>query len=119
MRLGSAQGRAVLATTILGSGLAFLDGSIVSLALPAIDDDLGAGLAGLQWVVNGYMLALAGLILIGGSWGDRFGRRRVYVAGVALFALASIACAAAWSIEALVAARVLQGVGGAMLTPGS
>ena len=119
MKLASTQGRAVLATTILGSGLAFLDGSIVSLALPAIDDDLDAGLAGLQWVVNGYMLALAGLILIGGSLGDRFGRRRIYVVGVAIFAGASVACAAAWSIEALIAARVLQGVGGALLTPGS
>jgi len=119
MRLGSAQGRWVLATTILGSGMAFLDGSIVSLALPAVDDDLTAGVAGLQWVVNGYTLALAGLILIGGSLGDRLGRRTVYVTGVVVFAAASIACAAAPTIEVLIAARIVQGVGGALLTPGS
>jgi len=119
MRLASPQGRRVLATTILGSGMAFLDGSIVALALPTIDDDLSAGVAGLQWVVNGYTLALAGLILIGGSLGDRLGRRTVYVTGVVVFASASIACAAAPTIEVLVAARIVQGVGGALLTPGS
>ncbi len=119
MKLASAQGRWVLATTILGSGMAFLDGSIVSLALPAIDDDLDAGVAGLQWIVNGYTLALAALILVGGSLGDRLGRRRVYVAGVVLFAAASVACAAAPTAELLVAARVVQGIGGALLTPGS
>jgi len=99
--------------------MAFLDGSIVALALPTIDDDLSAGVAGLQWVVNGYTLALAGLILIGGSLGDRLGRRTVYVTGVVVFASASIACATAPTIEVLVAARIVQGVGGALLTPGS
>jgi len=118
-RLASPEGRWILATTILGSGIAFLDGSIVTLALPAIDDDLGAGVAGLQWVVNGYTLALAGLILVGGSLGDRLGRRSVYVAGVTLFAASSVVCAAAQTIEVLVAARIVQGVGGALLTPGS
>jgi len=104
---------------ILGSSMAFLDGSIVSLALPAIDRDLDAGVTGLQWTVNGYTLSLAALILVGGSLGDRLGRRRVFVVGVVWFALASVACAAAPTAETLVAARVLQGVGAALLTPGS
>ncbi len=119
MRLASAQGKWLLAAMILGSGMAFLDGSVVSLALPAIDDDLGAGVAGLQWTVNAYTLTLAALILVGGSLGDRLGRRRVYVIGVAWFALASVLCAVAPTIEVLVAARGLQGIGAALLTPGS
>lgn len=117
--LASAQGRWLLAAVVLGSGMVFLDGSIVSLALPAIETDLGAGLAGQQWTVNGYTLTLAALILVGGSLGDRLGRRRVFVAGVVLFAVASIACAVAPTIEVLVLARAVQGIGGALLTPGS
>lgn len=104
---------------ILGSGMAFLDGSIVGLALPAIDRDLGGGVSGLQWTVNAYTLTLAALILVGGSLGDRLGRRMVYVIGVAWFALASVLCAVAPTIEVLVAARGLQGIGAALLTPGS
>lgn len=119
IRLSTAQGRWLLAAMILGSGMTFLDGSIVALALPAIDDDLAAGVAGLQWTVNAYTLTLAALILVGGSLGDRWGRRRVYLVGVTWFVLASILCALAPSIEVLVAARALQGVGGALLTPGS
>lgn len=119
MRLASAQGKWLLAAMILGSGMAFLDGSVVSLALPAIDDDLDAGVAGLQWTVNAYTLTLAALILVGGSLGDRLGRRKVYVTGVAWFALASVLCAVAPTIEVLVAARALQGIGAALLTPGS
>jgi EmrB/QacA subfamily drug resistance transporter len=119
VRLGSAQGRWLLAAMILGAGMIFLDGSIVNLALPAIDADLAGGVAGLQWTVNAYTLTLAALILVGGSAGDRWGRRRVYVLGVVGFAAASIACALAPSIEVLVSARALQGVGGALLTPGS
>jgi EmrB/QacA subfamily drug resistance transporter len=119
MRLDTAAGRWLVAAMVLGTGMAFLDGSIVNLALPAIDDDLGAGVAGLQWTVNAYTLALAALILVGGSLGDRWGRRRVFVVGVAWFGLASVACALAPTIEVLVAARGLQGVGGALLTPGS
>jgi EmrB/QacA subfamily drug resistance transporter len=104
---------------ILASGMAFLDGSIVSLALPAIDRDLDAGLVGLQWTVNAYTLTLAALILVAGSMGDRLGRRRIFLVGVVWFAVASILCAAAPSIEVLVTARGLQGIGGALLTPGS
>ena len=119
MRLATAQGRWLLAATVLASGIVFLDGSIVSLALPDVDRDLGAGVAGLQWTVNGYTLALAALVLVGGSLGDRLGRRRVFVVGTIWFGVASVLCALAPTIEVLVAARVLQGVGGALLTPGS
>lgn len=119
IRLATAQGRWLLAAMILGSGMAFLDGSIVGLALPAMRSDLQAGAAGVQWIVNGYTLTLAALILVGGSLGDRLGRRRVFVAGVVLFAASSVACAVAPTIEVLVAARGMQGVGAALLTPGS
>lgn len=119
MRLASAQGRLALAATVLGSGMAFLDATVVNVALPRIGQDFGAGLSGLQWTVNAYTLTLGGLLLFGGSLGDHLGRRRVFVAGVAWFAVASLLCAAAPSIEALIAARALQGVGAALLTPGS
>jgi EmrB/QacA subfamily drug resistance transporter len=119
MKLASAQGRWLVAAMILASGMAFLDGSIVSLALPAIESDLDAGVVGLQWTVNAYTLTLAALILVSGSMGDRLGRRRIFLVGVVWFAAASILCAAAPSIEVLVAARGLQGIGGALLTPGS
>lgn len=119
MRLDSASGRWLVAAMVLGTGMVFLDGSIVTLALPAVDADLDAGVAGLQWTVNAYTLALAALVLVGGSLGDRFGRRRVFLVGVVWFAAASLACAVAPTIEVLVAARGLQGVGGALLTPGS
>lgn len=119
MRLASAQGKWLLAAMILGSGMAFLDGSIVGLALPAITRDLGGGLPGQQWTVNAYTLTLAALILVGGSLGDRLGRRKVFVVGVTWFATASVLCAVAPTIEVLVTARGLQGIGGALLTPGS
>ncbi|WP_263458198.1 MFS transporter [Nocardioides campestrisoli] len=109
----------MLAAAVLGSGLTLLDGTVVNVALPAIGRDLGASLAQLQWVTNGYLLTLAGLVLLGGSLGDRFGRRRVFVVGTVWFAAASLLCGAAPSIEVLIAARLLQGVGGALLTPGS
>lgn len=112
-------GRRLLATTVLGSGMGFLDGTIANVALPHIGDDLHAELAGLQWVVNGYTLALASLILIGGSLGDRLGRKRVYGWGVAGFAITSVIVALSPTIEVLVFARVLQGVAAALLTPGS
>ncbi|WP_229022840.1 MFS transporter [Actinomarinicola tropica] len=119
VRVDEAAGRWVLVATILGSGMTMLDSTVVNVALPRLGDDLGSDFAGLQWVVNGYMLALASLILLGGSLGDRLGRRRVFTAGAVAFTAASLLCAVAPSVEALVAARVLQGVGGALLTPGS
>ena len=119
LRLGTAQGRWVLATTVLGSGLAMLDSTVVNVALGRIGEDLDAGFSGLQWTVNAYTLSLASLILLGGSLGDRFGRRRVFLVGVVWFAVASLLCGLAPDIELLIAARALQGVGGALLTPGS
>lgn len=115
----SAAGRWVLLVAALGSGMAFLDGTVVNVALPAIGRDLHASTSALQWVLDGYLLTLASLILLGGSLGDRHGRRRVFRIGVGLFTIASLLCALASSAGALVAARLVQGVGGALLTPGS
>ena len=119
LRLASARGRWVLFATVLGSGVVGIDATAVNVATPAIGSDFDAGLSSLQWTINAYTLALAGLLLLGGSLGDRFGRRRVFVIGVIWFAAASLLCAIAPSVEALIAARALQGVGGALLTPGS
>ena len=119
LRSGEPRGRWVLAVTVLGSGMAFLDATVVNVALPAIGRDLHTDLAGLQWTVNGYTLTLAAFILLGGSAGDRYGRRRVFVVGVLWFAAASMLCGLAPNLPVLVAARALQGVGGALLTPGS
>ncbi|MET8756270.1 MFS transporter [Lentzea sp. NPDC004782] len=116
---GTPRARAVLATTILGSGMAMLDGTIVNVALPRIGAEFAASVTDLQWILNGYLLALASLILIAGSLGDRFGRRKVYVIGVVWFGVTSLLCGAAWSVPVLVVARVLQGVGAALLTPGA
>lgn len=116
---GTAPGRWVLLATVLGSGMAFLDATVVTVALPTIGGELNASVAGLQWIVNGYTLTLASLILVGGSLGDRFGRRKIFLIGIVWFAGASILCGIAPSSEALVAARALQGIGGALLTPGS
>jgi EmrB/QacA subfamily drug resistance transporter len=115
----SGAGRWLLAVTVAGSGMAFLDGTVVNVALPDIGRDLNASTSALQWILNGYLLTLASLILLGGSLGDRLGRRRVFQAGVALFTLASLGCAAAPNVELLIVARLVQGVGGALLTPGS
>ncbi|MCJ0979892.1 MFS transporter [Rhodococcus sp. ARC_M12] len=117
--LSSARGRWIVAATVLGSALAMLDATVVNIALPAIGRDLGSGVTGLQWTVSGYTLTLASLILLGGSLGDRLGRRRVFVWGTVWFAAASVLCGLAPSIEVLIAARLLQGVGAALLTPGS
>ncbi|MFD9946641.1 MFS transporter, partial [Nonomuraea sp. NPDC059022] len=117
--LKSAQGRWILAATVLGSGLAMLDSTVVNVALPALGEELKADMAGLQWTVNAYTLTLAGLILLGGSLGDRYGRRKVFLIGTVWFAIASALCGAAQNIEMLIAARALQGIGGALLTPGS
>ena len=117
--MGTGSGRAVIAAAALGSGIAFLDGTVVNVALRTIGEDLGATLAQLQWITNGYLLSLASLILLGGSLGDRFGRRRVFVIGTTWFALASLLCGVAPNPDILIGARVLQGIGGALLTPGS
>jgi EmrB/QacA subfamily drug resistance transporter len=119
LALGEARGRWVLAAAVLGSGVALLDSTVVNVALPALGKDLHADFSALQWTVNGYTLVLAALILLGGSLGDRFGRRRVFVVGVTWFAVASALCGIAPNVGTLVAARALQGVGGALLTPGS
>jgi EmrB/QacA subfamily drug resistance transporter len=109
----------VVAAATLGSGLTLLDGTVVNVALRTLGTDLDASMLQLQWVTNGYFLSLASLILIGGSLGDRFGRRRVFVVGTVWFAVASLLCGIAPTAEVLIAARVLQGMGGALLTPGS
>jgi EmrB/QacA subfamily drug resistance transporter len=109
----------VLSATILGSSMAFIDGSVVNVALPAIQGELATSIAGAQWVVNAYLLMLGALVLLGGSAGDRFGRRRVFGLGVIVFTLASVACGLAASIGVLIVARVVQGIGAALLVPGS
>ncbi|MDI2131500.1 MFS transporter [Yinghuangia seranimata] len=119
IRYGSAAGRWVLLTTVLGSGIVLLDSTVVNVALPTIGRDLNTSTAALQWIVNAYTLSLAGLILLGGALGDRYGRRRVFVIGVAWFAVASLLCGLAPNAGLLIFARALQGVGGALLTPGS
>jgi EmrB/QacA subfamily drug resistance transporter len=119
VRYGRPDGRRVLIATVLGSGMAFLDATVVNIALPHIGDEFHAGAASLQWIVNGYTLSLASLILLGGTLGDRYGRRRVFVVGVVWFAAASLLCGLAPNVQMLIAARVLQGVGGALLAPGS
>ena len=116
---GSPRGRLMLTGVTLGSGIAILDGSVVNVALRSIGEDLDASLAQLQWIVNGYLLALASLVLVGGALGDRLGRRRVYLVGVTWFMVASGLCALAQTPGQLVALRVLQGVGAALLTPGA
>jgi EmrB/QacA subfamily drug resistance transporter len=111
--------RLTLVACILGSGIVMLDGSVVNVALPTIQRSLGGGLAAQQWVVNGYLLTLGSLILVGGSLGDLFGERRVFALGVSGFGVASLACALAPSIGALVTARAVQGIAGALLVPSS
>jgi EmrB/QacA subfamily drug resistance transporter len=119
LTLASARGRWVIAATVLGSGLAMLDGTVVNVALPTIGRDLHGGVAALQWIVTAYLLTLAALLLIGGALSDRYGRRRIFLVGVVWFTAASVACGLAPSTTALNVARALQGIGGALLTPGS
>ena len=119
MEYASAAGRGVVLATTLGSGMVMLDGTVVNVALKTMGRDLDASLAQLQWITNGYLLMLASLILLGGSLGDRLGRRRMFLTGVVWFALASALCGLAPNPGVLIAARVLQGVAGALLTPGS
>ncbi len=116
---GTARAKWVLTATVLGSGLAQLDGTVVNVALPRIGEDLGGGLTSLQWTLNAYTLTLSGLLLLGGSLGDRMGRRRVFVIGVLWFTAASVGCAVAPGTEVLIAMRALQGAGAALLMPGS
>jgi EmrB/QacA subfamily drug resistance transporter len=119
LRLASSQGRWVLLATVLGSAIASIDATVVGIALPAIGRDFGAGLAVLQWVVTAYTLMLAGLLLLAGALGDKYGRKKVFLIGVVWFAIASVLSAVAPSATILIVARGLQGVGAALLTPGS
>ncbi|GGW79175.1 MULTISPECIES: MFS transporter [Streptomyces] len=119
LRVAGARGRWTLLATVLGSGVVLLGSTVTNVALPRIGQDFDADLDVLQWTVNAYMLTLAGLILLGGSLGDRFGRRRVFVLGLVWFAVASLLCGLAPDTTTLITARALQGVGGALLTPGS
>ena len=119
LRRSETSGRLTLAALTLGSGIGILDGSVVNIALKPLGTDLGADLAALQWVVNGYLLALASLVLVGGAIGDRLGRRRVYLVGMAVFAVGSALCALAPGVGWLIAFRVAQGVGAALITPGA
>src|SRR6201996_3971950 len=115
----SVPGRWVLAITVLGSGMAALDATVVNIALPVIGRDFHVGISALQWVMTSYILALTAFLLIGGSLGDRYGRRNVYLIGIVWFALASAACGFAPDAVTLIVTRVLQGAGAALLTPGS
>jgi EmrB/QacA subfamily drug resistance transporter len=119
LNYASARGRWVLLATVLGSAIASIDATVVGIALPAIGRDFGVGLADLQWVVTAYTLTLAGLLLLAGALGDKYGRKRVFLIGVVWFALASLLCSVAPTAGILIAARALQGVGAALLTPGS
>ncbi len=117
--ISKSRGRLILAATVLGSSLAFIDGSVVNVALPAMRAALKADPAQIQWIVNAYLLLLGSLVLIGGSAGDRYGRRKVFVGGVTLFAAASLACALSPNVQALIAARACQGIAAAFVVPAS
>jgi EmrB/QacA subfamily drug resistance transporter len=119
LALSSARGRWVVAATVLGSGIAFLDSTVVSIALPSIARAFHGGVGTLQWVVTGYALTLAAFLLLGGALGDRYGRQRIFVVGVVWFAAASACCGLAPDSTFLIVARIVQGVGGALLTPAS
>ena len=109
----------ILAATILASAMGFIDGSVVTIALPSIERDLSAPFETIQWVVNGYTLTLGSILLIGGAAGDRYGRRRVFVMGIVIFTVASVACALAPGVTLLIAARLVQGIGAALMVPQS
>ena len=119
LRYGTAAGRWVITAAVLGSGIAFLDSTVVNVALPAISSDLDTGVRGLQWVVDAYLVTLSSFLLLGGSLGDLYGRRRVFVVGLAVFTGASLACGVAPNVGALIVARAAQGLGAALLVPGS
>src|SRR5258705_13393649 len=113
------QGPWILAATILASSMAFIDGTVVNVALPSLQRELQATVIGVQWVVESYSLFLSALLLVGGALGDRYGRKKIFLIGVTLFACASAACGIARDINQLIVARAVQGVGGALLVPGS
>src|SRR5881296_4647959 len=113
------RGRWILAATILASSVAFIDGTVVNVALPALQSSLNATAVDLQWVIEAYALLLSALLLVGGSLGDHYGRRRIFLLGVAIFAIASGACGLAGNIRQLIGARAIQGFGAALLVPGS
>ncbi|MDP9463149.1 MAG: MFS transporter, partial [Actinomycetota bacterium] len=113
LALRSRKGRVALIATVAASGMASLDATVVNVALPDIGKEFGASVSTLQWVLTGYLISLASLILLGGALGDRFGRRRIFIVGTVWFAVASLLCGVAPGVEFLVVARVLQGVGGA------
>src|SRR4029079_1552491 len=117
LHMGTARGRWVVAAAVLGSGVAFLDGTVVNAALPAIARDLHANLGDLQWVLTGYLLTLGSLLVLSGSLGDRYGRRRIFEIGLVSFALTSLLCAIAPDTSSLIAARCVQGVAGALVVP--
>ncbi|MBK5188184.1 MAG: MFS transporter, partial [Gemmatimonadaceae bacterium] len=119
VKLHTAAGRWMVAGSVLGSGAVFLESSVVNVVLPAIARDFHVGVVGLQWVINGYLLTLSALMLLGGALGDRFGRPRVFAIGCVAFSLASLGCALAPGMVALVALRVIQGAAGALLVPNS
>jgi EmrB/QacA subfamily drug resistance transporter len=119
LHMGTAKGRWVIAAAVLGSGVAFLDGTVVNAALPAISRDLHADLGDLQWVLTGYLLTLGSLLVLGGSLGDRYGRRKIFVIGLVAFAATSLLCAIAPDTGTLIAARCAQGVAAALLVPNS
>jgi EmrB/QacA subfamily drug resistance transporter len=119
IRFGTPAGRWVIAATVLGSGIAFLDGTVVNVALPTIGEDLGADLSGLQWILDSYLVTLSALLLLGGALGDVYGRRKVFVIGLISFSAASVLCGIAPNTGFLIAARALQGAAAALLVPGS
>lgn len=119
IRFGTSRGRWVVAAAVLGSGIAFLDSTVVNVALPSMAEDLGGGLGGLQWILDAYLVTLGALLVLGGSIGDVHGRRRTYVVGLVAFSVASLLCGLAPSTGALIAARALQGAAAALLVPGS
>lgn len=119
LRYGTTEARWVLLVTVLGSGMVFLDGTVVNIAVPAIGRDLHASIAGVQWVLDAYLVVLSALLLLGGALGDRYGRRRVFLVGLCAFTASSVLCGVAPNLELLVAARALEGAGGALLVPGS
>src|SRR5262252_11164919 len=114
-----ARGRWILAATILASSMAFIDGTVVNVALPSLQANLNATAVDVQWVIEAYSLLLSAFLLVGGSLGDHYGRRRIFLIGVTIFAIASAACGWAANIQQLIAARAVQGFGGALLVPGS